>query len=117
MKLPQEVAARMTIDAPLPMPYGSRKIVPPEVEPIPLPAITVQRNDIDYNRHVNNAHYIRMALECIPEEFVPATLRVEYKRPVQPGAVIQPTLILQPMEAYVQLHVGDTLCAVVEFTR
>ena len=117
MRIPQEVIDRITVDEPLPMPYGSRKITPPEVEPIPLPAIAVQRNDIDYNRHVNNAHYIRMALECIPEEFVPATLRVEYKRPVQPGAVIQPTLILQPMAAYVQLYEGGTLCAVVEFTR
>lgn len=117
MRLPQHVAAQMQLDPQLPMHYGSRKIVLPDAELIPLPDIAVQRNDIDYNRHVNNAHYIRMALECLPAEFVPATLRVEYKRPVAPGAVITPTLILQPTVAYVQLHVGQTLCCVVEFSR
>ena len=58
-----------------------------------------------------------MALECLPREFVPTALRVEYKRPVAPAAVIAPSLILQPTAAYVLLCVADTLCAVVEFTR
>lgn len=117
MRLPQSVIESMTLDPQLPMSYGSRKITLPDVEPIPLPAIAVQSNDIDYNRHVNNAHYIRMALECLPEEFVPLSLRVEYKRPIAPGAIISPSLILQPTAAYILLHVGNTLCSVVEFTR
>ncbi|MBQ4635371.1 MAG: hypothetical protein IJB64_02935 [Akkermansia sp.] len=117
MRLPQNVAEQMKLDPQLPMHYGSRKIVLPEAEPILLPDIPVLRNDIDYNRHVNNAHYIRMALECLPEEFVPTTLRVEYKRPVAPGTVISPTLIMQPTVAYVQLRVGGILCCVVEFSR
>lgn len=117
MRIPQAVVEQMTVDPQLPMTYGSRKIVLPDTEPIPMPSIAVQRNDIDYNRHVNNAQYVRMALECLPEEFEPATMRVEYKRPVAPGAVIAPSLILQPTASYVQLRVGETLCAVVEFTR
>lgn len=117
LRLSQEVVDNMTIDPQLPMAYGSRKITLPDAEPIALPPIPVLRNDIDYNRHVNNAHYIRMALECIPAEFVPSTLRVEYKRPVAPGATIEPSLILQPTAAYVLLHVEGILCCVVEFTR
>ncbi len=117
LRLPQHVVDRMSLDPQLPMHYGSRKITLPDSAPIPLPPIAVQRNDIDYNRHVNNAHYIRMALECLPREFVPTALRVEYKRPVAPAAIIAPSLILQPTAAYVQLCVADTLCAVVEFTR
>ena len=117
MRLPQEVTDSLTIDPQLPMNYSGRKITLPDAETFALPDIAVQRNDIDYNSHVNNAHYIRMALECIPEEFVPQALRVEYRRPVPPGAIISPSLILQPFAAYVQLRVGETLCAVVEFTR
>lgn len=117
IRLPQEVTDKMTIVPQLPMNYGSRKISLPDAEPIPLPDFPVRRNDIDYNQHVNNAHYIRMALECIPEEFVPTLMRVEYKRPVRPGAIIQPALILQPQFAWVLLHVEGKLCCVVEFSR
>ena len=117
VRMPQELVENMTIDSQLPMQYGSRKIALPEAAPIPLPEIKVLRNDIDYNRHVNNAHYIRMALECLPEEFEPTSLRVEYKRPVPPGATLTPSLILEPTAAYVLLHMGTTLCTVVEFTR
>lgn len=117
VRLPQAVASQLKLDPQLPMNYGSRKITMPDVEPIPLPPIAVLRNDIDYNRHVNNAHYIRMALECLPTEFVPTTMRVEYKRPVAPGAVISPALILQPTHAYVLLQVEGVLCCAVEFSR
>lgn len=116
IRIPQEVIEQMTLEPQLNMEYRSRKIVLPDVEEQFLPKIAVQRNDIDYNRHVNNAHYIRMALELLPEDFVPASLRVDYKRPILPGTVITPTLMLQDNTAYVRLRVGDTICCDIEFT-
>ena len=100
------------------MTYGERKVTPPtDLPEQSMPAIRVLRNDIDYNRHVNNAHYIRMALELLPDDFEPTGLRVEYKRPVAPGATIEPSLILSSTTAWVQLRVQGTLCCIVEFTR
>ncbi len=98
------------------MTYGSRKIVLPDVQATPLEPYRVQRNDIDYNNHVNNAQYIRMALEYLPEDFQVAGLRVDYKKPVLPGSVISPSIILGDDVAYVLLAVDGTICCVVEFS-
>lgn len=118
LRLPQNVIDRMSIEPPLHMTYGERKVTPPtDLPEQSMPAIQVLRNDIDYNRHVNNAHYIRMALELLPNDFEPTGLRVEYKRPVAPGATIEPSIILSSTAAWVQLRVRGTLCCVVEFTR
>ena len=44
-----------------------------------LEPIKVLRADIDYNKHLNNANYVRMAMELLPEDFVVSGLRVEYR--------------------------------------
>lgn len=31
--------------------------------------LTVRRSDHDFNHHVNNAHYVEWALECLPEDW------------------------------------------------
>ena len=117
LRVPQSVAEQMCVEPQLHMTYGDRKITPPtDLPEQPMAPINVLRNDIDYNRHVNNAHYIRMALELLPADFVPTGLRVEYKRPVAPGAIIEPSLILSPTAAWVQLRVQGTLCCIIEFT-
>jgi len=32
-------------------------------------AVTVRHSDHDFNRHVNNAHYVEWALECLPDDW------------------------------------------------
>ena len=100
----------------LDMTYGSRKIALPDSPMTPLSPFRVQRDDIDYNNHVNNAQYIRMAMELLPEEFQVSGLRVDYKRPVLPDSLITPSLAYRDNTAYVVLSVGDTVCCVMEFT-
>lgn len=117
LRIPQTVAEQMHFEPQLEMEYRPRKIALPGGPAIPMQAIAVQRNDIDYNRHVNNAHYIRMGLELLPAGFEPTGLRVEYKRPVAPGAVIEPSIIVEPEAVYVQLCVAGSLCCLIEFTR
>ncbi len=116
-RMPQEVRDAASFPPRLEMNYLSRKILPPEATETVLPHIPVQRNDIDYNLHVNNAQYIRMAVECLPPDFEPRTLRVDYKKPVLPGAVIEPALRLAGDVAYICLKVDGIPCCVVEFTR
>lgn len=118
VRTPQAVVERMKIEPPLPMEYGERKVIPPaDCAEQPMPPIPVQRNDIDYNRHVNNAHYIRMAMELLPEGFEPTNLRVEYKRPVALGATIEPAIIPTPDAVWVLMRVAGTLCCAMEFRR
>ena len=46
------------------MTYGARKIILPDTPMTSLSPFIVQRNDIDYNNHVNNAQYVLMALDA-----------------------------------------------------
>ena len=115
-RIPREVQNSLQFPPRLEMTYGSRKITLPDAPMLPLAPIQVQRNDIDYNNHVNNAQYIRMALECMPEDFKVCALRVEYRKAVMPGCTISPSLIYSGNTAYVVLEVEGTTCCVVEFT-
>lgn len=73
----------------LDMDYAPRRIVLPgeyqEAEPI-----AVGRHHIDTNHHVNNAQYVEIAKEVIPEEFAIAELRVEYKKAAVFGDTMYP---------------------------
>ncbi|MDX9867358.1 MAG: thioesterase [Kiritimatiellia bacterium] len=58
-------------------PEGTPRVaLPPAPEPpAPEPAaewsatLTVRRSDHDFNNHVNNAHYVAWALECLPDDW------------------------------------------------
>ena len=43
------------------------KIIPPEDSKLNL-TYTIQRRDLDTNKHVNNLHYLEFAFETLPEE-------------------------------------------------
>lgn len=78
---------------PLEMPSESRKIAVPD-ELAPCSPITIRRSQIDTNEHVNNCQYVRMALDCLPADAMPAqvsTLRVDFKRSAVLGDVVFPS--------------------------
>lgn len=100
----------------LDMTYGSRKIALPDAPVTPLEPIRVMRNDIDYNSHVNNAQYIRMALECLPEDFQVGGMRVEYKKTVSPGSTIIPSIAFSANTAFIVMEAAGSICCVVEFS-
>ena len=74
-----------------PMEYAPRKIAMPDggrdVEPF-----TVKQHHLDTNNHVNNGQYVRMALDCIPENLCIRQLRVEYKNQAKLNDVICPVV-------------------------
>ena len=117
MRLPQRVIDSLNMSPRYDMPYRSRKIELPSIAGIILPVVAVQRNDIDYNQHVNNAHYIRMALEFLPAGFDFASLRVEYKQPACWGARLQPLLYDAGTALYIVLKEGAQVCCIVEFNK
>ena len=115
-RISKETMEQFHLNPPLEMTYGARKIVLPDAPMTPLEPFRVQRNDIDYNNHVNNAQYIRMALEYLPDDFEVKGMRVEYKKPVMYGSTITPSIVYEAHAAYVVLAVDGAVCCVVEFT-
>lgn len=76
-------------DKPLSMPLAPRKIPVPaactEGEPIMVTA-----HHIDTNHHVNNAKYVEIAMEMLPEPIELKELRVEYRKAAVMGDVMIP---------------------------
>lgn len=55
-----------------------------------LEPFRVRSIDIDTNGHVNNARYIAMAEEYLPEDFMPHLLKVQYRQAAKYGQEIYP---------------------------
>jgi len=111
------VANSLLIEPQLEMNYKDRRIILPKEGGKAFPAIQVMRADIDYNRHVNNANYIRMAMELLPEDFVVKGLRVEYRVAAKLGDSLTPTLFEIENGFIIELAIGNEASAIVEFTK
>jgi len=117
-RLPQREINKITIDDKVDMEYLPRKISLPSVPGKRLAAVPVRHNDIDINRHMNNAKYIEAALEFLPEDFVIKRLRVEYRTQAKLGDWLYPQLITgERGELYILLlNAEDSPFAVLEFS-
>lgn len=99
------------------MSYAPRKIAFRE-EKERLEPISVPKAFIDTNQHMNNAQYIRTALEFVPEDFHIRQVRVEYKK----AAVLHDQLypFIYKDDQIIKILLGDAegqAYAVVEFKR
>ena len=116
-KVPEEIIAAMRIEEKVRMEYKNRRIVLPKITPEIGAGIKVMRNDIDYNQHTNNANYVRMALELLPENFVVSSMRVEYKIPAKLGDVLVPEIINAGNVIYVVLKLDERDSTIMEFCK
>ena len=107
--------ASMKLEPQLEMNYKERRIILPKTEGEVMEPIKVLRADIDYNRHMNNANYIRMAMELLPESFVVRGLRVEYRIAAKLGDELTPTLYKTDDGIIVSLSLGKEVSALMEF--
>ena len=108
--------ASMTLEPQLEMNYKDRRIILPKEGGETLDPIRVLRADIDYNKHLNNANYIRMAMELLPEDFEVKGLRVEYRVPAKLGDMLIPTLFKIDGGIIISLASGNEVSAIIEFT-
>jgi acyl-ACP thioesterase len=92
-KLPADQLGLLTMDPKREMDYRNKKIRLPGEAGEDLPPVRVRRNDIDFNRHVNNARYVEVAMEYLEEDFTVSRFRAEYKRPAPYGDTFYPRLI------------------------
>ena len=79
VRITPEIAAHYPMEEKADMSYAPRKIAFRE-EKERLEPISVPKAFIDTNQHMNNAQYIRTALEFVPEDFHIRQVRVEYKK-------------------------------------
>ncbi len=117
VSVPEEEYIKVTVDDKVEMEYLDKKIVVPEIEGQVFDPVPVMRCHIDFNRHMNNARYIELALEFVPPEFEVKRLRVEYKRAAKLGDLMFPRMIFGGGAYYVVLEDGSGRpFAVVEFS-
>lgn len=83
----------------LPLPAAPRKILLPK-DYMDGEPVTAARHHIDTNQHVNNAQYVEIARELLPEKFAVRELRTEYKKAALLGDVMYPKIARIP-EGYV----------------
>lgn len=110
--------AALPLEARLEMDYRDRHVRIPATGGAAAAPFRVMRADIDYNRHMNNANYVRMGLELLPEGFAVRGLRVEYRVPARLGDVLDPTIYASPdgtVQTVVLTRSGET-SAIMEFT-
>lgn len=80
-------------------------------------AFAVHKSQIDSNHHVNNAEYVRMALDYLPEGSRITELRVEYKTSAYLGELIHPVVYEEPGCVQISLNKEkQETYAVVEFS-
>ena len=116
-KVPEDIIAAMRLEDKVRMEYKNRRIILPKIVPEIHAGIKVMRNDIDYNQHTNNANYVRMALELLPENFVVRSMRVEYKIPAKLGDVLVPEVINAGNVIYIVLKLDERDSTIMEFCR
>lgn len=114
----EQLMNTLTLEPRLEMDYRDRRIILGQADGEAMPAVTVMRADIDYNRHMNNANYVRVAMELLPADFLVTGLRVEYRAAARCGDVLVPTIYRpEPDVVVVALAIGETVAAIVEFTQ
>ena len=114
-RLSDETIASLTLEPKQEMNYRGRRIILPKHEGIVMEPFTVMRADIDYNRHMNNANYVRIAMELLPEDFKVKDMRVEYRIPAKLGDQLIPTLYPINDGFIISLAIEGHPCTIIEF--
>ena len=114
-RLSDDAIASLTLEPKQEMNYRGRRIILPKQDGTVLPPVQVMRADIDYNRHMNNANYVRIAMELLPEGFEVHDMRVEYRIAAKLGDLLTPTLYPIDGGHIVALAIDNQPCAIIEF--
>ena len=114
-RLSDDAIASLTLEPKQEMNYRGRRIILPKQDGTVLDPVSVMRADIDYNRHMNNANYVRIAMELLPEGFEVRDMRVEYRIAAKLGDRLVPTVHSIDGGYIVSLAVDGEPSAIIEF--
>ena len=104
-KVPQELVDRVKLYPKLDVEYLPRKISLPDSEPEVYPPLHIMKCYIDMNHHVNNARYIDIADEYLPEGADISRMRIEYKKPLKRTDTAIPRVYTG--DAFVTVDIAD----------
>ena len=113
-RLSEDAIASLTLEPKQEMNYRGRRIILPKNEGTKLEPVRVLRADIDYNRHMNNANYVRIAMELLPEDLEVSDMRVEYRIAAKLGDLLTPTLYPIDGGYIVSLAIDNQPSAIIE---
>lgn len=116
-KITEAVICQYPIETKADMMYAPRKIPFRDIQEA-KGCLYVPGAVIDTNHHVNNAQYIRMALEYVPETFPVGQVRVEFKKAAVRGDAIYP--YVSANETIIKVLLADSSrkpYATVEFVK
>ena len=116
-RVDQATIDSMNLEPQKEMNYRDRRIILPKQGGDILEPVKVLRADIDYNKHMNNANYVRVAMELLPESMAVRGMRVEYRVAAKLGDILTPTMYQTDDGFIVSLSVNGEVSAIVEFTR
>ena len=114
-RIADDAIASLTLDPKQEMNYRGRRIILPKQEGSVMESVMVMRADIDYNRHMNNANYVRIAMELLPEGFEVRDMRVEYRIAAKLGDLLTPTLYPIDGGYIIALDIDGQPSAIIEF--
>ena len=114
-RIADDAIASLTLEPKLEMNYRGRRIILPKQDGTVMEPVKVIRADIDYNRHMNNANYVRIAMELLPEGFEVRDMRVEYRIAAKLGDMLTPTLYPIDSGYIVALDIDGQPSAIIEF--
>ena len=92
VRVPEAQTASFGTEPRLPGLDAPRRIELPDGPAEEKEAVAVRITDIDTNHHVNNLHYIDMALAYVPEESKVREMRVQYLKQCRLGDLIHPQI-------------------------
>lgn len=117
IRVADDIVELYGLEPQLSMECGGRKIaVPQECEK--KEAFVVPAYFMDTNHHMNNSHYVEVALGYVPENFTIGQIRVEYKKAAVCGDIIIPNVLREKDKITVLLSAEDDKpFATVEFSK
>ena len=113
-RLSDDAIASLTLVPKQEMNYRGRRIILPKQDGTVLDPVSVMRADIDYNRHMNNANYVRIAMELLPDGFEVTDMRVEYRIAAKLGDSLTPILYETDGGYIVSLAIDGQPSAIIE---
>ena len=114
-RISDDAIASLTLEPKQEMNYRGRRISLPKQDDTVMDPVRVMRADIDYNRHMNNANYVRIAMELLPEGFEVRDMRVEYRIAARLDDLLTPTVYSIEGGYIVSLAVNGQPSAIIEF--
>lgn len=116
-RISDDAIASLTLEPKQEMNYRDRRISLPKQDGTVMDPVRVMRADIDYNRHMNNANYVRIAMELLPEGFEVRDMRVEYRIAARLDDLLTPTVYSIEGGYIVSLAVNGQPSAIIEFLQ